>query len=114
MANAVKQFRFYGEGDTDKNQPSVATMDDYVTGNVFKPYLPIIQLGIQSLPGTMFYLNDALEPIIVGRTGIYELSLDEEIQISDFKINSNSLRAIDQNNNGYLIIDIVYDSTEEG
>jgi hypothetical protein len=37
--------------------------------------MPIVQLGIQSVPGTKFYLNGSNNPIIIGNTGIYELDL---------------------------------------
>ena len=58
MANAIKQFRFYGDENVGKNQPQNATLDSYHTGSVFAAYFPILQLGIQTLPGTIFYLNN--------------------------------------------------------
>lgn len=114
MAKAVKQFRFYGE-DTDalKNYPTEVNIASLKNGSVFKPYLPILQLGVQALPGTKFYLNDAVEPIIIGHTGIYELDLDIETQISGLQFNSKSLEIISNNENAYLIVDIIYDSIEE-
>lgn len=113
MANLVKQFRFYSDSDVSKNQPTDVGSTGYINGNVFKAYFPILQLGIQSLPGTMFYLNNATEPVIIGRTGIYELDLEEETEISDLKFDFNSISAIDQNFNAYLIVDIIYDNGEE-
>jgi hypothetical protein len=61
----------------------------------------------------MFYLNNAVEPIIIGRTGIYELDLNGEIEISDMKFDFNSIEAINNNFNAYLIVDIIYDDREE-
>ena len=63
------------------------------------------------LPGTRFYLNGAAEPVIVGTTGIFELSLlNQNFGISDLQFNHQSLEIIEQAETGYLIIDIIYDS----
>jgi len=113
MANVVKQFRFYSDDDMAKNQPSNVGSTGYINGSVFKAYFPILQLGIQSLPGTMFYLNNAIEPVIIGRTGIYELDLEEETEISDIRFDYTSIEAIGRNRNSYLIVDIIYDNGEE-
>lgn len=118
MANLVKQFRYYDDPDNEtdivtKNYPADATSNDYKSGDIFKPYFPILQLGIQALPGTMFYLNDAEDPVIIGRTGIYELDLEEETEISKLQFDSDSIEAIKGNFNAYLIVDIIYDNGEE-
>ena len=41
------------------------------------------KLGIQAPPGTKFYINSSTSPIMIGRTGIYEL--DEDINVSSLK-----------------------------
>ena len=41
------------------------------------------KLGIQAPPGTKFYINSSASPIMIGRTGIYEL--DEDINVSSLK-----------------------------
>ena len=114
MANAIKQFRFYSDSDTAKNQPTNIDSRGYYSGTLFENYFPILQLGIQSLPGTKFYLNNATEPIIIGKTGIYELDLEEETEISALQFEKQSIDAIDKNVNSYLIVDIIYDNGEEG
>ena len=77
MAKQIMQFRYYGKDHTN-NQPegiSIETLKK--NGGIFKDYLPFTQLGIQTLPGTRFYLNNNEEaPIIIGSTGIYELELE--------------------------------------
>ena len=113
MANVVKQFRFYSDNDAAKNQPTEAKQTAYVSGDIFQAYFPILQLGIQSLPGTKFYLNEAVEPVIIGRTGIYELDLQGETEISALRFDVYSMDAIDKNINSYLIVDIIYDNGEE-
>ena len=112
MAKHVMQFRYYADGDVSNNQPSTgiskASLQD---GTIFSKYLPFTQLGIQTLPGTRFYLNDNVEgPIIIGSTGIYELELEGISKISNLKFDAKSLDLIDKNNGAYLIIDVIYES----
>jgi hypothetical protein len=120
MAYRVKQFRYYNDesSTTDRNQPSryegntPITYAHYVNGDVFGTCYPILQLGIQALPGTKFYLNDSAEPIIIGQTGIYELDLTNGIQITQLQIDARSITSIRDNQNAYLIVDILYDDGE--
>lgn len=117
MANVVKQFRYYGDNeDAAKNQPVGVSGNDFVSGEVFDQAhcFPILQLGIQSLPGTKFRLNNAADPVIIGRTGIYELDLEAETQISRIEFEKSSIVAIANNRNAYLIVDIIYDSSGKG
>ena len=82
-------------------------MAKLVRGSVFANYLPIVQLGIQGLPGTEFYLNNSITPILIGTTGIYELDLDGLSEITDIHFSRKSMEAIHNNENAYLIIDII-------
>ena len=122
MARAIHQFRFYSDSSSEeRNEPSgvdyisAGGMQAFSTGSLFdgtkggKKYVPILQLGIQSIPGTYFYLNGGLDPIIIGSTGIYELDLTGEIEISKLSFDWNSLDRINNMANGYLIVDIIYD-----
>ena len=114
MAKHIMQFRYYGDGQSN-NQPisqeDPNLRDSLQKGTVFAKYLPFTQLGIQSLPGTRFYLNDNIEgPVILGSTGIYELELEGISKISSLKFDSRSLDLINKNPNGYLIIDVIYES----
>ena len=111
MARKIKQFRFYGSGNVN-NYPPCEDFSIYTSGSIFNEYYPIVQLGIQTLPGTQFYLNGYKEPIIVGATGIYEINLDGEIEIIKLEFNDNSMVNIANNSNNYLIIDIIYEAEE--
>lgn len=114
MANRVKQFRFYGEEkeeSTRKNFPAGSTIEDWVKGTIFSDSVPITQLGIQTLPGTKIYINNSENPIIVGITGIYELSL-RQTEISTLRFDRDSLELIGQNGSAYLIVDILYKEDE--
>lgn len=125
MANKVIQYRYYGE-DNVNNYPSGAqgSAQYYINGTVFEKTTPILQLGIQTLPGVQFYLNkSAGDPIVIGSTGIYELDLQNKTEITHLRFSSESLNLIADlnktgqyqavaNPNAYLIVDIVYEQTE--
>lgn len=113
MAKQVKQFRFYQQ-NSEKNYPAKAiNYRNLVSGSIFADYMPIIQLGIQSLPGTKFYLNNANNPIIIGHTGIYELDLEGLAEITALSFDPVSINAIDANTNSFLIVDIIYERDGE-
>ena len=108
MAKQIKQFRFYNQ-KSSKNYPSNITMANLASGSIFSSYVPIIQLGIQTLPGIKFYLNNANDPIIIGNTGIYELTLEGLSEITALEFDRADLNSINNNINGYLIVDIMYE-----
>lgn len=124
MSKRIAQFRYFGDGDIIVNGFSQNALykhisDNYTSainksvladGSIFVNYTPIIQLGVQTLPGTKFYLNANTFPIIVGASGIYELDLSETSTIiSSLMFDVTSLELISRNPDGYLIIDIVYE-----
>ena len=129
MANRIKQYRYYAEAvenssnGNEKNQPREIVSESggyiptsynhYVSGLVFGDAFPILQLGVQALPGTKFYLNNALEPIIIGSTGIYELDLEGQTEINAISFDLESMELIKNNNNAFLIVDIIYDDGKE-
>lgn len=113
------QFRYYGpssktqESVGNNNQPANLTRESLQTGDFIKDYVPIIQLGIQTMPGVKFYLNNSHDPIIVGNTGIYELNVDNLTEITGLNFDYASLELVDRNpRTAYIIIDILYGETE--
>ena len=126
MANRIMQFRYYGDkgsnNQTSNNQPSDINASKLASGNIFSGYLPIIQLGIQTLPGTKFYLNNSSYPVVIGSTGIYELNINNAYSISNLCFEGSSLRHLIEYNEedekdsraakGYIIIDIIYEKKE--
>ena len=106
----IQQYRYYDEQDTSRNYPKGIAFRNLVSGSIFAKTLPIVQLGIQALPGTKFYLNNNNHPIIIGNTGIYELDLIGQTEITALSFDSTSIRAIDDNPNGYLIVDVIYEN----
>ena len=108
MAKNVAQLRFYSDSNKT-NQPSSLTRGQLGSGSAFNKYYPITHLGIQTLPGTQFYLNNGLTSIMVGPTGIYELDLEGLSQINHLKFSLTSLNRIASDKDAYLIIDITYE-----
>lgn len=112
MAKYLMQFRYYGNS-SDGN----ITRDSLISGSYIINYKPsatsIASLGIQTLPGVKFYLNHSqVDPIIIGPSGIYELGINENYEITGLQFNEESLNLIDANSGAYLIIDVVYNVEE--
>lgn len=116
MAKVVRQYRYYGKQDS-KNQPQYEiSLETLETGSVFfseEGLAAITQLGIQTLPGTKFYLNNAKKPIIVGATGIYELDLEGISEINSLFFDKSSIETIEEVGNAYLIVDALYEVEED-
>lgn len=111
MAKHIMQFRYYNDEQGNNNQPEDLNAESLNKGTIFAKYLPFTQLGIQTLPGTRFFLNDNIEgPVIIGSTGIYELELEGISKITSLKFDSKSLKLIADNPNAFLIIDVIYES----
>lgn len=108
MAKQIKQFRFYGSA-SNNNYPSNLNWRQLVSGSAFNDFMPTIQLGIQTVPGTKFYLNGSTNPVIIGNTGIYELDLQGMTEINALAFDASSIQAILSNPNAYLIVDLLYD-----
>lgn len=112
MAKKIIQFRYFGELN-DKNYPLTITKTKLMSGVIFDGYTPIIKLGIQSLPGTKFRLNANQDYIMVGGTGLYELDMTQGSgTITSMNFDEISLTNIDENNDAYLLIDMLCE--EEG
>ena len=64
---------------------------DITVGNVFNNKI-VTKLGIQAPPGTIASING--KPILIGRTGIYELDEDIKIESLSFNFNTENLRNV--------------------
>ena len=115
MEKKVLQFRYKADGDID-NFPSGISNVKLVNGEIFKNPIkvtPISQLGIQALPGTKFYLNGAVNPIVMGVSGIYDLDIKNGARVTDLRFAKNSIDNIENSINGYLIVDVLYGEEDE-
>lgn len=105
--------RYFYHATQQINYPITLHMGNLVSGSAFANCVPIVKLGIQSLPGVRFRFNSNLEWIMLGATGLYELDLkDSAGAITDLKFDKQSISIIDKNPNAYLIIDIVYEEED--
>ena len=111
MSKKIHQVRFYQDNDP-RNQPNGLTKNRLISGSVFNDKYPMIQLGIQTLPGVKFYLNNAITPIVVGATGIYDLDLEGITEITQLNFDAASIKMIHNNPDSYLIVDFIYDKEE--
>ena len=112
MARKVQQIRYYGDNKVDnaKNQPEGLTGNRLRPGSVFKQYTPMKQIGIQTMPGVKFYLNNSIEPIVVGSTGIYELNVENLTEITALSFDTASINMINETpSTSYIIVDILYE-----
>lgn len=112
MAKQIKQYRYYGD-KAPNNYPVNLESKDLVTGSAFETR--IIDLKIQAYPGTKFYLNDADDWVMVGASGEYHLGLSGNYEIAFLRFDQQCLDTYFEDNgdrNAYLIVDIVYDTTE--
>lgn len=95
------------------NYPPSLYVGNLVSGAAFANCVPIVKLGIQSIPGTRFRFNTNLEWIVLGATGLYEIDLtDSAGSIVDLKFDKQSINNISENENAYLIIDIMYEEED--
>ena len=112
MARKIQQIRYYGDhkSDSDKNQPTNLTGNRLRSGSIFSQYTPMKQIGIQTMPGVKFYLNNSIEPIIIGSTGIYELNVENLTEITALSFDTTSINMInDTPSTSYIIVDILYE-----
>ncbi len=129
MARNIFQFRYYND-QSALNWPRGATSGDWAATTIDKPnarafwstewegqtplpsHAPIIQLGIQTIPGTKFYLNGSKYPTTIGVTGIYEINVEDGMTIESLAFNRVSMERIKENDGAYLIVDILVGEEE--
>lgn len=109
MKKKITQFRYYGDNE-EKNYPGTLKAPKLESGSAFDDYTPIVQLGIQTLPGVKFYINANVDGIIVGASGVYELDLTNTSgQITKLSFDPASLKTINSCWDGYLVVDLMYE-----
>lgn len=102
MKKQIQQYRYYGENIADNN----ISRADLISGYIFPS--SIIALGIQTYPGIRFYLNGSEDSIVIGSSGIFEIELKDNCEITLLQFDQKSLDYIeDKSNSAYLIIDLI-------
>lgn len=104
MAYNFAQVRYNQDGSSMSN----TTARDMISGEAFSSYQSIFQLGIQAPPGTIFYINNNSNQIIVGSSGVFELDLLNKASIDSLKFDSKSIAFIQENDSSFIIVDILY------
>ena len=104
MARKIKQFKYPAGNDVSS--------DMFKDGTIFaeKGVYPILQLGIQGLPGTKFYLNGSIYPICIGLSGIYDLEVKNGVIISKLEFSADSMAKYASGS--VLIVDVIYEEKE--
>lgn len=106
MAKKIQQFYYDAKVGTTSE-----IILPYIRGTIFETAAQggIEKLGIQTAPGVKFHLNNCIDPVIVGSTGIYELDLNNQLSITGLRFEEESMRNI-ANSNGVLslLVDIIY------
>lgn len=109
MSKTIRQFRWYGDGNT-KNYPRGLTSQSLINGSAFfdgNLTGSISVLGIQAAPGTKFYINGSPYAMYIGSTGNYNIDL-ESTTIVKLEFDSNTLPySVNSGING-LIVDAIY------
>lgn len=121
MSKQVKQIRYYsdnkllymGSNGTIYFPLDGYTQETFITGAAFADYMPTTHLAIQAPSGTVFYLNDNTNDIMVGPNGVFEIDVEGLTEITSLRFNNASMTKIDANPATYIIVDLVYEKEEE-
>lgn len=99
------QFRYYGS--SSKNYPLDLNQNMMSNHTLFRGKSSITHLGIQAAPGTTFFLNKEINPIQIGKTGIFELDVSGYGYITHIAFAESTLDLVNEDNG--IIIDILYE-----
>ena len=109
----IMQFRYYRD-NSSFNYPIGLTGEVLASGELFGPYGSVSSLGIQGPPGLKFHLNNSSNPIVIGKTGIYQLDTRDVNRITSIEFPGLGTEKSDLSQKSLLtessklIIDIVY------
>lgn len=108
MTQGFKQIVFCSD-DSAMNTNDV-TRQNLISGTIFRTLDigPLSQLGVQAPPGTKFYINDGVDPVIVGFSGFFDIDLGDGGSILSLKFDKESIDKIASNDSAILIIDMAY------
>lgn len=105
----IMQFRYEGPNHSNNYPKYSDYMGQLTRNNIFSNYKSISKFGIQGPPGLRFYLNNSLNPITIGKTGIYELDLENIGRINSIQFIESEVSNLINNTDNKLLIDIVYE-----
>lgn len=110
MSYILKQIRYYKDNVENTNVSAA----DLISGEAFVGG-SILQLGIQGLPGTKFYINDSLQPMFLDASGIFSLEAKNGGKIGSLRFDNTGIQRISNTNNdfAYLIVDLLMEKKED-
>ena len=108
MVQGFKQVVFCSENSAMNT--SNITKEDLISGAAFSTLTtgPFSQLGVQAPPGTKFYINGGVDPVIVGFSGFFDIDLGDGGSILSLKFDRESIDKISNNDSAILIVDMAY------
>lgn len=110
----INGIEFYPDSYISKTEEDFNEVINTANENALANDWHILQLGIQTFPGAIFYLNGmSLDNAVrVGSTGIFEISITNQMRISKLQFDKGSLEALDSNPTTALIVDMLIEREE--
>lgn len=110
----INGIEFYPDSYISKTEEDFNEVINTANENALANDWHILQLGIQTFPGAIFYLNGVSlnNAIRVGSTGIFEISVTNQMRISKLQFDKGSLEALDSNPTTALIVDMLIERKE--
>lgn len=110
----INGIEFYPDSYISKTEEDFNKVINTANENALANDWHILQLGIQTFPGAIFYLNGVSldNAVRVGSTGIFEISITNQMRISKLQFDKGSLEALDSNPTTALIVDMLIEREE--
>lgn len=110
----INGIEFYPDSYISKTEEDFNEVINTANENALAHNWHILQLGIQTFPGAIFYLNGVSlnNAVRVGSTGIFEISITNQMRISKLQFDKGSLEALDSNPTTALIVDMLIEREE--
>lgn len=110
----INGIEFYPDSYISKTEEDFNEVINTANENALANDWHILQLGIQTFPGAIFYLNGVSlnNAVRVGSTGIFEISITNQMRISKLQFDKGSLEALDSNPTTALIVDMLIEREE--
>jgi len=99
----VKQICYYDETGIKKNlnNPPELTAHDLTNGLLLTDII-YDEVQIKTFPGIFIEING--QEVIIGETGIYNILYKENVKILTIRVNPESVKLIQKNDDAFLII----------
>ena len=110
----INGIEFYPDSYISKTEEDFNKVIDDANKKALANDWHILQLGVQTFPGAIFYLNGVSldNAVRVGSTGIFEISITNQMRISRLQFDKGSLEALDSNPTTALIVDMLIEREE--